>query len=173
VQLTIRDFEAADFDTLWRIDQSCFSPGISYTPFELKTYMRRPGAFTLVAEADPTKGASGSGDELLRAEDELGVVGFLVAERSRRGTGHIITIDVCREARRHRVGSRLLAAVEERLRSSACAAIQLETAVDNAAALCFYKRHGYTVIKTVPRDYSNGVDALVFEKKLLSPVSSR
>jgi ribosomal protein S18 acetylase RimI-like enzyme len=40
--------------------------------------------------------------------------------------------------------------------------------VDNRDALAFYKRHGYYLIKTVPRYYSNGVDALVLEKDLLS-----
>jgi ribosomal protein S18 acetylase RimI-like enzyme len=46
--------------------------------------------------------------------------------------------------------------------------VRLETAVDNLAALSFYKRHLYSVTKVVPRYYSNGVDALVLEKKLLS-----
>src|SRR5215472_1481159 len=110
VQPTIRDFQPADFDTLWRIDQSCFPPGICYAPFELKTYMRRPGAFTLVAEAGQSKSASASGEKVLLPENGVAVVGFLVAERSRRGAGHIITIDVRAEARRHRVGSLLLAA---------------------------------------------------------------
>ena len=40
--------------------------------------------------------------------------------------------------------------------------------MDNLAALAFYKRHQYFVVKTVPRYYSNGVDALVLEKDLLS-----
>ena len=53
------------------------------------------------------------------------------------------------------------------MRSSGCQVICLETAVDNAAAIAFYKRHGYDVIETVPRYYSNGVDALVLEKDLL------
>jgi ribosomal protein S18 acetylase RimI-like enzyme len=53
------------------------------------------------------------------------------------------------------------------MQSAGCRAIYLETAVDNAAAIAFYKRHGYDVIKTVPRYYSNGVDALVLEKNLL------
>jgi len=53
------------------------------------------------------------------------------------------------------------------MQSVGCRSIYLETAVDNAAALAFYKRHRYDVIKTVPRYYSNGVDALVLEKNLL------
>ena len=43
---TIRDFEAADFDALWRIDQDCFPPGISYSRTELKFYVHRRGSFT-------------------------------------------------------------------------------------------------------------------------------
>ncbi len=49
VPFTIRDFQPSDFETLWRIDQDCFSPGISYSRAELKIYMRRRGSFTLVA----------------------------------------------------------------------------------------------------------------------------
>jgi ribosomal protein S18 acetylase RimI-like enzyme len=44
--------------------------------------------------------------------------------------------------------------------------VGLETAVDNLGALSFYKRHGYHVIRTWPRYYSNGVDALVMKKDL-------
>ena len=42
----------------------------------------------------------------------------------------------------------------------------LEAAVDNSTALAFYKQHGYSVIRTWPRYYSNGVDALVLKKNL-------
>jgi ribosomal protein S18 acetylase RimI-like enzyme len=38
--------------------------------------------------------------------------------------------------------------------------------VDNAVALAFYKRHQYSVVKTIPRYYSNGVDAFVLEKEI-------
>jgi len=34
--------------------------------------------------------------------------------------------------------------------------------------MIFYKRHQYSMVKTVPHYYSNGVDALVLEKDLLS-----
>lgn len=169
--LTIRPYRTADFEALWRLDQTCFAPGISYTRFELKTYLGRAGAFTLVAEAGQNQSPGASGAELSSAGDRNAIVGFVVAERS-RGRGHIITIDVHPEVRRQKVGSLLLASAEERLRSAACVIIQLETAVDNAAALSFYKRRGYDVIKTIPRYYSNGVDALVLEKRLLSPFPS-
>ena len=130
--------------------------------------MRRWGAFTLVAEAIGEAAAGENG----QARDEDRVLGFLIAERSRRGVGHVITIDVCAEARRRRVGSALLDAAELRLRSAQCQLVRLETAVDNASALRFYKRHGYDVVKSIPGYYSSGVDALLLEKHLLLPVAS-
>jgi len=144
----IRDFKPEDFEPLWRMDQECFPPGISYSRPELKAYVRHRGAFTLVA-ADVKDGK---------------IAGFIVAHEAL--TGHIITIDVLPTARRSGVGSLLLRAAEDQLRAAGSRAIGLETAVDNVAALSFYKRHGYSVIRTWPRYYSNGVDALVLKKKL-------
>jgi ribosomal protein S18 acetylase RimI-like enzyme len=62
----------------------------------------------------------------------------------------------------------LLLTAEDRLRAAHCNSMVLETAVDNAIAITFYKRHGYSVVKTIPRYYSNGVDAFVLEKELVS-----
>jgi ribosomal-protein-alanine N-acetyltransferase len=161
VQFTLRDFRCEDFDTLWGLDQKCFAPGISYTRPELAAYIRRRGSFTLVAEGTPNH----SSGEIQR---NPGILGFLVAEAGSRGSGHIITIDVLPAARRSGVGSKLLVAAEERLRAAQCHSVRLETAVDNREALAFYKRHDYDIVKTVPRYYSNGVDAFVLQKDLLS-----
>jgi [ribosomal protein S18]-alanine N-acetyltransferase len=156
VPFVIRDFRPEDFETLWRIDQECFAPGISYSRPELKFYIRRRGAFTLVAEAP----------EGLASEAAVsGIAGFIVTQTGK--TGHVITIDVVAAARRSGVGSLLLRAVEDRLRAAGSRSVGLETAVDNLAALAFYKRHGYCVIETMPRYYSNGVDALRMKKDLL------
>ncbi len=148
VTTEIRDFRPEDFEVLWRMDQECFPPGISYSKRELGAYLQERGVFTLVATD------KGSGD----------TQGFIVVQTG--STGHVITIDVGPKARRSGVGSLLIKAAEERLRASGAHAVGLETAVDNVAALSFYKRHGYSVVRAWPRYYSNGVDALVLKKQL-------
>src|ERR1700752_4281638 len=124
VPFTVRDHKPEEFETLWRLDQQCFPPGISYSRMELKAYMHKRGSFTLVAiDADGT------------------IAGFIVAHAGK--TCHIITIDWTSDVRRRGVGSQLLKAAENRLRLGGSAAVSLETAVDNLSALSFYKRHGY------------------------------
>lgn len=143
----IRQFEKADFDTLWRIDQACFDPQLAYSRPEMAFYMSRPGSFALVAEA------------------AAGIQGFVVAE-TRRKSGHIITIDVIAEARRAGVGSALLRAAEDRLLRAGAVAVALETPVNNDAAIRFYQQKGYFVEKTVAGYYSGQMDALVMTKEL-------
>jgi ribosomal-protein-alanine N-acetyltransferase len=160
VSFVIREFKPADFETLWRMDQECFPPGIAYSKQELKAYVRHRGAFTLVA-VDAGKAKAAGTD----ARKEAGqAAGFIVVHGG--PAGHVITIDVVVAARRLGVGSLLLQAAEDRLRAAGSRVVGLETAVDNLAALTFYKRHGYSVVRTWPRYYPNGVDALVMKKEL-------
>lgn len=137
------------------MDQECFPAGISYSKPELRAYMRQRGAFTLVAEDSACPG----------------IRGFIVAHGG-AVSGHIVTIDVSPGGRRSGVGSLLLRTAEDRLKLGGARALGLETAVDNLPALSFYKRHGYSVIRTWPRYYSNGVDALVLKKDLNRPSST-
>ena len=158
MEICLRDYQRSDFDVLFAIDQRCFPAGIAYSRAELSAYLRRAGAFSILA-TDVTSSPPS-------------IPGFIVAESSRRGIGHIITLDVLPEARRAGVGSQLMSAAEQRLKAANCHAVVLETAVDNLTALSFYKRHNYFCIKTVPRYYSNGVDAFVLQKDLLSPAQA-
>src|SRR5208282_4414461 len=152
VRLRIREFEKPDLETLWRIDQACFDAQLAYSRTELALYMHRPGSFTLVAE--------GEGDEVPgNGKAPAAILGFIVAE-IRRKSGHIITIDVVAEARRAGVGSALLGAAEKELLRAGAVAVALETPVNNAAAIRFYKQKGCFVEKTVAGYYSNHMDAL-------------
>ena len=151
MEVIVKDADSRDFETLWGIDQQCFAPGIAYSKRELATYMALRGSFTILA-----------------ADTDAKILGFLVATLRRNGIGHVITIDIIKEARRSGVGSKLLSEAEARFRKLHCHAVSLETAVDNRSALIFYKHHGYSMAKVVPHYYSNGVDALVLEKDLLS-----
>jgi len=167
VEFTLRDFRREDFETLWRIDQECFPPGISYSRLELAAYIRRWRSFTLVAESVDVNANGIPGPSRRNVKPSSNTLGFVVAEASRRGTGHILTIDVVPAARRFGVGSKLLDAAEDRLRTARCRSVFLETAVDNQVALVFYKKHGYSLTKTIPRYYSNGMDAIVLSKQLV------
>lgn len=161
VPFRIRPFRKPDFQTLWWIDQICFDPKLAYSRLELAFYMRRPGSFTLVADAEGD--ASG--------QHEPRIVGFIVGEigRTKHGlrAGHIITIDVVPEARRGGIGSSLLETAERQLAEAGAGSVVLETAVNNDIALRFYKQKGYFVEKTAPGYYANHMDALVMRKELL------
>jgi [ribosomal protein S18]-alanine N-acetyltransferase len=163
VSYFVREYEPADFETLWRIDQACFVTGIAYSRRELMTYIARKTAFTLVAQREDGKG------RILHSADGLG--GFVTADTGRSGRGHIITIDVIEGTRRSGLGSVLLQAAEERMREAGCEEVGLETAVDNVGALAFYKRHGYFLVKTVRHYYATGVDAFVLKKDLRLPAT--
>ena len=153
----IRDFRKSDFRRLWEIDQACFVSGIAYSQEELAYYMTRRTAFTIVAESEA------------KTHGESGIVGFLVAQcvRSRgEQVGHIVTIDILPDARRTGLGSDLMARAEARLAEAGCRRVSLEVAVDNAAAIAFYQRLGYSIARTIPRYYNRELDALEMEKEL-------
>jgi len=155
MRIVIRDFAPEDFDILWRIDQECFPPGIAYSRAELLHYINRKASFGIVATA------------------ESAIVGFLVGEISRRRkAGHVITIDVTELARRHRVGTLLMAECERRMIEGGCDVIFLESAVDNGAAVAFYERHGFRVLETLPRYYHNNLDAYLMGKKLANEAAA-
>ena len=91
VEFLIRDYRAADFDTLWEIDQVCFPPGIAYTQMDLTGFVTRRKAITRVAEFAAGRDVAS------------GIAGFAVAQPI-RNIGRILTLDILPEARRYRRG---------------------------------------------------------------------
>jgi [ribosomal protein S18]-alanine N-acetyltransferase len=144
----IRAFQPSDLPTLWKIDQACFPPGISYPREVLAAYIAHRTARTWVAE------------------DKGSIVGFLVASREPERVGHIITIDVLEGFRRRRVGTELMNVAENWGHKARLQIIYLETAEDNLAAQTFYEARGYRKVDKVDGYYGNGQAAWVMVKHL-------
>jgi len=112
------------------------------------------------------------------AERDGLIVGYIFAaleplswKELRGPAGFIHDVAVAVEARRAGIGSALLGAAEDQLLRAGVVAVALETPVNNAAAIRFYKQKGYFVEKTVAGYYSGQMDALVMTKELArSPV---
>lgn len=151
--ITLRNYQPRDFSRLLEIDQSCFVEGIAYSREEMRYFLGVPTAITLVGLQD---------DEIM---------GFVIADRFRprrasRSMGKIITIDVAPQAQHTGLGTLLMSSVEAELKQAGCDYVSLEVAVDNEPALRFYKKHGYAVLKVLPRYYLDSIDGLLMGKRL-------
>ena len=99
------------------------------------------------------------------------IIGFIIADRFRprrasRSVGKIITIDVVPQAQHSGLGTLLMSSAESELKRAGCDYVSLEVAVDNDPALRFYKKHGYSVLKVLPRYYLDSIDGLLMGKRL-------
>jgi [ribosomal protein S18]-alanine N-acetyltransferase len=149
----LRKYRHGDFDRLIEIDEACFVEGIAYSADEMRSFLSQSSALTLVATENGE------------------IQGFIIADRfrQRRGSrfmGRIITIDVAPPSQHDGSGTLLLNAAETELRQTGCDYVSLEVAVDNEAALRFYKKQGYSVLKVLPRYYLDSIDGLLMGKKL-------
>ncbi len=143
----LRPCQPSDFETLYKIDQACFPPGIAYGRTELNLFLRQQGALCIVAEADGVLG------------------GFIVSDRSGE-MAHVITLDVLENFRREGIGTRLLRAAEEAARSQGSRLIVLETATTNKAAIALWTKHGYREAGRLKNYYGAGLDGLKMQKLL-------
>ncbi|MBV9670161.1 MAG: GNAT family N-acetyltransferase [Acidobacteriales bacterium] len=148
----LRNYTAADFDALHRVDQQCFDPLIAYSRAELDNFVNRTSAMTIVA--------------VDTALEEEPVTAFIIVDHERPKSGHIITIDVLDAYRRQGVGTQLIREAEARSLASQRRAMLLEVAVANHPARRFYERHGYVVLRKLPDYYKRGGDALLMGKNL-------
>jgi [ribosomal protein S18]-alanine N-acetyltransferase len=145
--VTLRSYEPHDFSALYRLDQSCFPAGISYSKTTLKYFLTLASADCVVAIADGK------------------TAGFVLTEEN-PPLAHIITLDVVEAHRRQGIGSALLGESEKNLALRGVRNVLLETAMDNDAAVAFWKRHGYRVEAVLKRYYLGRLDAYEMRKIL-------
>ncbi|MDA2913116.1 GNAT family N-acetyltransferase [Acidobacteriia bacterium AH_259_A11_L15] len=144
----MREFEASDFEAAYRLDQTCYPPGIAYSRFALREFFRLPGVCAWVAE------------------EEGGLVGFVIVRRIGSDRGHVITLDVRQDRRRQGIGRALLQTAERWLAQQGARRVRLETAVENQAAVTFWQRMGYETLGVLPGYYLDRLDAYRMEKRL-------
>jgi ribosomal-protein-alanine N-acetyltransferase len=145
VTIQIRDDRDTDFEALYRLDQECYEPGVAYSRRTLRAFMHEPGVFCRIAEES-------GGPQAGR------MLGFVIAQQH-QGEGHIITLDVPQAHRRRGIGSVLLRDAEQRLAEAGVREVELETAVDNAAGVAFWKKHGYCTCGVLEDYYEGKTDA--------------
>ena len=150
----VRQYDGKDFPTLFKLDQSCFPPGIAYSKTMLRYFLAQPGAECLVA----AEGAK--------------ILGFLVSEEN-PPLGHIITLDVLDSHRRQGIGSQLLRESEAHLAYRGVRTVLLETATSNQAGIAFWERHGYRREAVLKNYYPGRLDAFEMRKRLGAPPGSR
>jgi [ribosomal protein S18]-alanine N-acetyltransferase len=151
VKFALRPYDSSDFDALYILDRACYPPGIAYSRSMLRWFLKQPGAICIVAE------------------DARGEIKAFVLVEADAPLGHIITLDVAAEHRRTGLGTELTVAAENALALNGVHEVELETAIDNAAGIAFWTRHGYRTVGTIPRYYLDRVDALCMTKILSAP----
>ena len=145
MSVTIRQYEPHDFGKIYKLDQSCFAPGIAYSKTMLRYYLAQPGAECLVAEENGK------------------TAGFLISEEN-PPLGHIITLDVAQSHRRLGVGSQLLAENEAHMIFRGVRTVLLETSTTNDAGIAFWERHGYRREAVLKNYYPGRLDAFEMRK---------
>jgi ribosomal-protein-alanine N-acetyltransferase len=144
----LRDYRPSDLEAMWQLDQECFPPGIAYSRADLRAFLSRKTAETIVAEREGR------------------VVGFVLGWRPTRRVGEVVTIDVTGSARGRGLGRRLMVELEGRFRTAGIRLVQLETAVTNTNAIALYERLGYRKRAHLAGYYGPGLDAWRMAKAL-------
>jgi ribosomal-protein-alanine N-acetyltransferase len=145
--MQLREYEWHDFNAIYKLDQSCFPPGIAYSKTTLRYFL-----------------SLATGQSLLAVENNE-IAGFILSEVN-GSLAHIITLDVGKAYRRCGVGSKLLSAMEDAAAAQGVRTVLLETAVNNEAAVAFWQRHGYSVEGVLKRYYLSHIDAYEMRKLL-------
>jgi ribosomal-protein-alanine N-acetyltransferase len=137
-------------DEVWRLDRRCFVDGEAYTRETFQHLLEQPTS--LCFRAIIPSGA---------------MIGFIVAVLEEDGTGHITTIGVAPECRRHGIAFKLLEKAEDAFRRRSVRLMRLEVRSSNFAAQQVYLRAGYIVTQRLASYYSNGGDGLMMVKSIV------
>jgi len=138
--LTVRLVRESDLPAIFRIEERSFP-----YPYPL-------GYLRFLAKVNPYT--------FLVAENQSGVVGYLIADIRYRTEGHIISIAVREDERRKGVAKLLIRSVTSEFRKLGIRLVRLEVRVGNLAAVNLYRSMGYKEVGVMSGYYRDGEDAL-------------
>src|SRR5687767_2077333 len=144
----LRDARPRDLESLWRLDQVCFEPGIAYSRRQLSRFLQLPGAVCVVAETGPE------------------LCGFALAYSEPADLAHVVTLDVHPTFRRRGLGRNLIESVLARAAAGGAKRAVLEVDVRNAGAIQFYRELGFRQSGLLPAYYGPGRDAFEMSRGL-------
>ncbi|USZ69556.1 ribosomal protein S18-alanine N-acetyltransferase [Halorussus salilacus] len=145
----VRQAVQADLLAVLRIERASFPQPWPFSAFE--RYLGEPG-FLVAVEAPGDSGGTES------------VVGYVVADlvpNHGQPLGHVKDIAVHPECRGRGVGRTLLDSALTALEGRGARSVKLEVRAGNDPALALYEEFGFEHLRTVPRYYDDGEDALI------------
>jgi len=111
------------------------------------------------------------GEYFLAAEMEGHIIGYVMCRVELGMTnlnsfgimkkGHIVSLAVDNEQRRHGIGQAMMEEVMRRMRATGLKECFLEVRVTNEPAIKLYERVGFKIVKRISNYYSNGTDGYI------------
>jgi len=151
--VTIRDAERSDLESIVGIERAAFDQPWPYTAFE-----------RFLAESGFLVAVDGGSEARRSRTDPDAVVGYVVGDVTPnfgRDIGHVKDLAVADAARRRGIGRSLLVQSLAALAVDGAEVVKLEVRESNDAARALYHDVGFDVARRVPRYYQDGEDALV------------
>jgi ribosomal-protein-alanine N-acetyltransferase len=143
----LREIIPSDLESLYRLDQICFEPGIAYSRGELRRFLGIPTAGGLVADLEGT------------------IAGFAIGYLARGSVAHVVTLDVHPSFRRRSLGKTLLEGLLSHFSRAGAREARLEVSTENAGAIAFYRKLGFRRRRRIPDYYGRGRDAIEMRKE--------
>lgn len=111
------------------------------------------------------------GEYFLAAEMEGRIIGYVMCRVELGMTnlnsfgimkkGHIVSLAVDNEQRRHGIGQAMMEEVMKRMRATGLKECFLEVRVTNEPAIKLYERVGFKIVKRISNYYSDGTDGYI------------
>ena len=145
----IRPLTAEQLAEVLKLNIRCFRNGDNYTKHTFEYLLSEPRTLSY---------------RIVTPSDEL--VGFAFVMVNDNNAAHLTTIGVAPEHRGRGLAKRLLAHIEDALRTREIGTILLEVRVANNLAQNLYQRLGYTTVQRIERYYNNGEDCFLMMKAI-------